>query len=74
VRERLRYLHEITVQYERDASGNLVESVKQSQWYKIDPEIEPLLRELKRFLEILRTLNYSVHYDGNRNYKVRVCF
>ncbi len=74
VRERLRYLHEITVQYERDASGNLVESVKQSQWYKIDPEIEPLLRELKRFLEILRTLNYNVVYDGNRNYKLRVCF
>jgi hypothetical protein len=73
VRERLRYLHEITVQYEKAPDGSLVESVKQSQWYRVDPDVEPYLREMRKFLAILRQLNYTVYYDGSRNYRVRVC-
>jgi hypothetical protein len=73
VREKLRYLHEITVHYERDAQGNLIESVKQSQWYRVDPEADVYLREMRKFLAVLRQLNYTVYYDGSRNYRMRVC-
>jgi hypothetical protein len=73
VRERLRYLYEITVQYDRDPYGNLIENTRQTQWYRIDPEVEPLVRETRKFLAILRTLGYVVYYDNNRNYCVRVC-
>jgi hypothetical protein len=73
VRERLRYLHEITVHVERDPQGNLVESVRQSQWYKIDPDVEPYLREMRKFLAIIRQMNLAVYYDSSRHYRVRVC-
>jgi hypothetical protein len=73
VRERLRYLHEITVQFDRDPYGNLIENTRQTQWYKVDPEVEPLIREARKFLAILRTLGYTIYYDNSRNYRVRIC-
>ncbi len=73
VREKLRYLHEITVQYEKAPDGSLVESVKQSQWYRVDPDVEPYLREMRKFLAILRTMGYTVYYDNSRHYRVKIC-
>jgi len=73
VREKLRYLHEITVQYERDAQGNLIESVRQSQWYRVDPEIDVFLREMRKFLAIIRQMGYTVYYDNSRHYRVKIC-
>lgn len=70
VAARFRRLHEITVHVEIDADQRTVETPRQSQWYRVDKDVEPYL-DLRKFLSILK-VRHKISYAG-RNAVLTVC-
>ena len=58
VAAKFRRLHEITVHVETE-NNRVVESTKQSQWYRVEKDVEQYL-DMKKFLSIIK-LRYATH-------------
>lgn len=59
VAARFRKLHEITVQVEMEENRS-VELKRQSQWYRVEKDVEPYL-DMKKFISILK-MRYPIRY------------
>lgn len=70
VASKFRRLHEITVHVEVDANQRTVETSRQSQWYRVERDVEPYL-DMRKFAAIVRQ-RYKLAHKG-RNHVVMVC-